>query len=111
VMIRDMYLLDAEATVVQDPTTNEQRMITKSKCGSKSVTTIRKYPVPCSSAIVLFCRLTTVVPPTSSDAPINNLQHASNLRTFFVNIGTEETTIFEQSLGNFSTFALLQAED
>ena len=57
-MIRDMYLLDAEAIIVQDPATNERRMIIKSKCGSKAVTTIRQYPIPCSSAIILFCKLT-----------------------------------------------------
>jgi hypothetical protein len=42
-MIRDMLLLDAQATIVQQPTTNEQRMIIKSKCGSKFVTMVRKY--------------------------------------------------------------------
>jgi len=40
VMIRDMQLLDAQATVVQDPITNGQRMIVSSKCGSKFVTMI-----------------------------------------------------------------------
>lgn len=42
VMIRDMQLLDAQATVVQDPITNGQRMIVSSKCGSKFVTMICK---------------------------------------------------------------------
>lgn len=41
-MIRHMQLLDAQATIVQDPTANEQRMIISSKCGSKFVTMICK---------------------------------------------------------------------
>lgn len=41
-MIRHMQLLDAQATIVQNLTTNEQRMIINSKCGSKFVTMICK---------------------------------------------------------------------
>ncbi|KAL5345585.1 hypothetical protein ACLOAV_009339 [Pseudogymnoascus australis] len=46
VMIREMQLLDATATMVDDPTTGEQRMIISSKCGSKFVTVIGAYPSP-----------------------------------------------------------------
>lgn len=41
-MIRDIQLLNAQATIVQDPTTNKQRMIINSKYGSKFVTIICK---------------------------------------------------------------------
>jgi hypothetical protein len=41
-MIRDMQLLGAQATIVEDLATKEQRMIVNSKCGSKFVTMIRK---------------------------------------------------------------------
>ncbi|KAH8800341.1 hypothetical protein F5884DRAFT_549349 [Xylogone sp. PMI_703] len=43
VMIRDMQLLNAEAILVLNTISNEQRMIIRSKCGSKSVTVVCEY--------------------------------------------------------------------
>ncbi|PMD58031.1 uncharacterized protein K444DRAFT_631391 [Hyaloscypha bicolor E] len=77
VMIRDMQLLDAQATVVQDPTTNEQRMIVSSKCGSKFVTMIL------SSA-------------SSGSLLVDGSGTASNLPAYFIDINTERTRVIEQ---------------
>lgn len=57
IMIRDMQLLDAQATVVQNPTTNEHRMIISSKCGSKFVTAIREYFLCWAPGSNLSCKL------------------------------------------------------
>lgn len=58
-MIREMQLLDAIATMVEDPTTGEQRMIISSKCGSKFVTVIGAYPLPrVLTDLTCLCKLT-----------------------------------------------------
>lgn len=92
VMLRDMQLLDAQATIVQDPNTNEQRMIINSKCGSKFVTMILPSASP---GLLLMDRSRT--PP--------------NLPAFFIDISAERTRVVEQSSGIISTFALHRAED
>ncbi|KAF8853301.1 hypothetical protein BDZ45DRAFT_806770 [Acephala macrosclerotiorum] len=92
VMIRDMQLLDAQATIVQDPNTNEQRMIINSRCGSKFVTMILPSASP---GLLLMDRSRT--PP--------------NLPAFFIDISAERTRVVEQSSGIISTFALHRAED
>ncbi|CZR51265.1 uncharacterized protein PAC_01140 [Phialocephala subalpina] len=92
VMIRDMQLIDAQATIVQDPTTNEQRMIVNSKCGSKFV---------------------TMILPAASPGPLlmDRSRNPPNLPAFFIDISAERTRIVEQSSGISSTFALDRAED
>ncbi|KAF4637084.1 hypothetical protein G7Y89_g988 [Cudoniella acicularis] len=82
---------EAVNSFVQNPTTNEQRMIIKSKCGSKFVT--------------------MVLPPASSGQPLLEWSGtAPDLPAFFIDVNTEETRIIQQSSGIISTLRLVQTD-
>ncbi|KFY30143.1 hypothetical protein V494_08248 [Pseudogymnoascus sp. VKM F-4513 (FW-928)] len=93
VMIREMQLLDAVATMVEDPTNGEQRMIISSKCGSKFVTVI--------------------VPPAAagSASSIEGPRIGPDVSAFFVNEDAEDTRIVKQSFGAISNLGLFLVGD
>ncbi|OBT77855.1 hypothetical protein VF21_03261 [Pseudogymnoascus sp. 05NY08] len=88
VMIREMQLLDALATVIEDPTTSEQRMIISSKCGSKFVTVI--------------------VPPAASGSSslIDGPRIGPDVSAFFIDVDAEDTSIVKQSFGTILNIGL-----
>ncbi|OBT69915.1 hypothetical protein VE03_00434 [Pseudogymnoascus sp. 23342-1-I1] len=93
VMIREMQLLDATVTMVEDPTTSEQRMIISSKCGSKFVTVI--------------------VPPAAmgSSSSIDGPRIGPDVSAFFIDVDTEDTRIVKQSFGTISNVGLFVTAD
>ncbi|KFY33108.1 hypothetical protein V495_08425 [Pseudogymnoascus sp. VKM F-4514 (FW-929)] len=93
VMIREMQLLDAVATMIEDPTTSEQRMVISSKCGSKFVTVI----VP----------PTALGPSLSIDGP----RIGPGVSAVFVNIDKGNTTIDKKSIGTISNLGGFLTED
>jgi hypothetical protein len=114
VMIREMQLLDAIATMIEDPTTSEQRMVISSKCGSKFVTVIGEYPRhPFPRSFVFYVSLLLLVPPTalgpslSMDGP----RIGSGVSAVFVNINKENTTIGKKSIGTISNLGGFLTED
>ncbi|OBT90159.1 hypothetical protein VE02_00880 [Pseudogymnoascus sp. 03VT05] len=93
VMIREMQLLDALATVIEDPTTSEQRMIISSKCGSKFVTVI-------------------VLPTATGSSPlVEGPRIGPDVSAFFIDVDAEDTRIVKQSFGTISNIGLFLKGD
>ena len=94
-MIQDMQLLDAQATIIEDLDSHEQRMIISSKCGSKSVTVVGKESLMAALWRAFPVSLQNVVPaalPGRLPGPVI----ASSLPAFFVDLSTEDTKITRQ---------------